>query len=52
MYRIEGGVIGPCVSSVSEDGLGEDKLTLDDRLTGLLILIDDGIVDNIIKGFF
>tara|TARA_B100001094_G_scaffold331014_2_gene397950 strand:- start:3962 stop:4180 length:219 start_codon:yes stop_codon:yes gene_type:complete len=52
MYRIENGIIGKCVSTVSEDAVGEDKLTLDDRLTGLLILIDDGVVDNIIEGLY
>ena len=52
MYRIENGIVGRCVSTVSEDGCGEDKITLDDRLTGLLILIDDGVVDDIINGLF
>lgn len=47
MYRIENdGMVGKCVSSVTDRGEGENRLTLDDKLTGLLILIDDGVFNN------
>lgn len=46
MYPIsDDGIIGECVSSVSSDGKGEDKITIDDRYAGLMILIDDGVID-------
>ena len=46
MYRIEkDGTVGDCVSSVTENGIGENRLTLDDRFTGLMILIDDGVLN-------
>lgn len=46
MYRVEkDGTISECVSSVTENGKGENRITLDDRLTGLMILIDDGVLD-------
>ena len=46
MYRVEkDGTVGDCVSSVTENGIGENRLTLDDRFTGLMILIDDGVLN-------
>ena len=46
LYRIEEDeMIGPCVSRVRKDGYGDDKLTLDDRLTGIMILVDDEVID-------
>lgn len=46
LYRIEEDeMVGPCVSRVRKDGYGEDKLTLDDRLTGIMILVDDEAID-------
>jgi len=46
MHRIEEDeTISECVSSVTVDGYGEDRLTLDDRLTGIMILIDDEVID-------
>ena len=38
-------MVGPCVSHVRKDGYGDDKLTLDDRLTGIMILVDDEVID-------
>jgi len=49
MHRIEeDGTISECISHVSENGVGPDRLTLDDCLTGLMILIEDGILDGIL----
>ncbi len=46
MHRIEeDGTISECVSCVTKNGYGEDRLTLDDRLTGIMILIDDEVID-------
>jgi hypothetical protein len=46
MHRIEeDGIIGECVSSFTKHGYGEMRLTLDDRLTGIMILIDDGVIE-------
>lgn len=47
MYPIsDDGIIGGCISSVSTDGKGESKITLDDRYTCLMILIADGVIDS------
>lgn len=46
LYQIEeDNTVGPCVSSVRKDEYGDHKLTLDDRLTGIMILVDDGVMD-------
>jgi len=47
MYPIlDDGIIGECVSSVTSNGKGDSRITLDDRYTCLMILIDDGVIDS------
>ena len=51
MYPIlDNGTVGECVSSATDNGKGENKITLDDRFAALMILIDDGIIDDLTMG--